>query len=43
MGVEDRVALADALWQTDIFEARIAAAKLLTQAWLRPVTAWVLG
>ncbi len=27
-----RVALADALWQTDIHEARVAAAKLLTQA-----------
>jgi 3-methyladenine DNA glycosylase AlkD len=27
-----RAALADALWQTDIHEARIAAAKLLTQA-----------
>lgn len=27
-----RVALADALWQTNIHEARIAAAKLLTQA-----------
>ncbi len=31
-----RVALADALWQTDIHEARIAAAKLLTQARIRP-------
>ncbi|WP_298491961.1 DNA alkylation repair protein [uncultured Maritimibacter sp.] len=30
--VDERVVLADALWQTDIFEARIAAAKLLTQA-----------
>ena len=30
--VEDRVALADGLWQTDIHEARVAAAKLLTQA-----------
>ncbi len=46
--VEDRVALADTLWQTDIHEARIAAAKLLTQARLRPddgawalITAWV--
>ena len=28
--------LADALWRTDIFEARVAAAKLLTQARLRP-------
>lgn len=32
MDVEQRVDLADALWETDIFEARIAAAKLLTQA-----------
>ncbi|MDV4143889.1 DNA alkylation repair protein [Shimia sp. FJ5] len=37
--VEERVLLADALWQTDIFEARIAAAKLLTQARIRPDTA----
>ncbi|MBL9056101.1 MAG: DNA alkylation repair protein [Rhodobacteraceae bacterium] len=41
--VEERVALADALWQTDIHEARIAAAKLLTQARLRPDDgAWAL-
>ena len=39
LSVEARVALADALWQTDIFEARIAAAKLLTQARIRPDTA----
>ncbi|SMX34037.1 DNA alkylation repair protein [Actibacterium lipolyticum] len=32
LSVEDRVALASALWDTDIFEARLAAAKLLTQA-----------
>jgi 3-methyladenine DNA glycosylase AlkD len=32
LSLEDRVALADALWQSDIFEARIAAGKLLTQA-----------
>lgn len=31
-----RVALADQLWQTDIFEARISAAKLLTQARVKP-------
>lgn len=37
--VEERILLADALWQTDIFEARIAAAKLLTQARIRPDTA----
>jgi len=30
--LEERVALADALWATDIHEARVAAAKLLTQA-----------
>lgn len=36
LSVEDRVTLADDLWQTDIHEARIAAAKLLTQARLRP-------
>lgn len=30
--VPARVTLADALWQTDVHEARIAAAKLLTQA-----------
>ncbi|MGL4309913.1 MAG: DNA alkylation repair protein [Paracoccaceae bacterium] len=30
--VPARVALADALWRTDVHEARIAAAKLLTQA-----------
>lgn len=30
-----RVALADALWRTDIHDARIAAAKLLTQARIR--------
>lgn len=27
--LEERIALADALWRTDIFEARLAAAKLL--------------
>lgn len=39
-----RVALADALWQTNIYEARIAAAKLLTQARIRPddAAAWDL-
>lgn len=34
--VEDRVTLADELWQSDIHEARVAATKLLTQARLRP-------
>ena len=36
LSLTDRIALADALWQTDIFEARGAAAKLLTQARIRP-------
>ncbi|WP_299725097.1 DNA alkylation repair protein [uncultured Tateyamaria sp.] len=36
LDVEARVALADGLWATDIFEARLAAAKLLTQARIRP-------
>ncbi|MGC9420633.1 MAG: DNA alkylation repair protein [Rhodovulum sp.] len=34
--LEDRLALAAALWESDIHEARIAAAKLLTQARIRP-------
>ncbi|MBP0481916.1 DNA alkylation repair protein [Sagittula sp. M10.9X] len=33
---EERLPLADALWQSDVHEARIAAAKLLTQARIRP-------
>lgn len=48
MDMSDRVALADALWQTDVFEAKIAAAKLLTQARMKPddaawdlIAAWV--
>ena len=36
LDVGDRVALAGALWETNIHEARIAAAKLLTQARIRP-------
>jgi 3-methyladenine DNA glycosylase AlkD len=41
--VEDRVDLAAALWETNIHEARVAAAKLLTQARLRPDdAAWAL-
>ncbi len=36
LDIGGRVALADALWQTDIHEARIAATKLLTQARIRP-------
>jgi 3-methyladenine DNA glycosylase AlkD len=48
LDVEARVALAEGLWATDIYEARIAAAKLLTQARIRPddatwalITSWV--
>lgn len=41
--VEDRVTLAGALWNTNIHEAMVAAAKLLTQARLRPDdAAWAL-
>lgn len=36
LDVPGRVDLAARLWQSDVFEARIAAAKLLTQARLRP-------
>lgn len=34
--LEDRIALADGLWKTNVHEARIAACKLLTQARIRP-------
>lgn len=34
--VADRISLAAALWDSDIHDARVAAAKLLTQARLRP-------
>ena len=41
--LEDRLALAADLWRTDIHEARVAAAKLLTQARIRPdQAAWEL-
>jgi 3-methyladenine DNA glycosylase AlkD len=42
LSVPERAALAEALWCTDIHEARIAAAKSLTQARLRPddTAAW---
>ena len=41
--VAERVDLAAALWDTNIHEARVAAAKLLTQARLRPdEAAWAL-
>ncbi len=43
MGVEERIALAGALWDSDVHEARVAAAKLLTQARMRPdEAAWDL-
>lgn len=43
LDVSERVALADGLWRSGIFEGRIAAAKLLTQARLRPdEAAWAL-
>lgn len=36
LSVDERIALASGLWDTDIHEARLAAAKLLTQARIRP-------
>ncbi|MBK5945308.1 DNA alkylation repair protein [Rhodobacter veldkampii DSM 11550] len=43
LDVPGRVALADALWQSDVHEARIAAAKVLTQARIRDDAAvWAL-
>lgn len=36
LSVEERAVVADGLWQTDIHEARVAAAKMLTQARIRP-------
>ncbi|KIC47062.1 DNA alkylation repair protein [Ruegeria sp. ANG-S4] len=36
LDIDQRVFLARALWQTDIHEGRLAAAKLLTQARIRP-------
>ena len=48
MSLQARLALATELWATDIFEARLAAAKLLTQARINPdaavwtlITSWV--
>lgn len=42
--LDDRLALADGLWRTNVHEARLAAAKLLTQARIRPDDApvWAL-
>lgn len=44
LALADRLALAAALWDNDIHEARIAAAKLLIQARIRPddAAAWAL-
>ncbi|MFY0633082.1 MAG: DNA alkylation repair protein [Vannielia sp.] len=43
LSLPERLTLASDLWKTDIFEARIAAAKLLTQARIRPdAEAWAL-
>ncbi|MCU0904640.1 MAG: DNA alkylation repair protein [Tabrizicola sp.] len=43
MTLDDRIDLAASLWRTNIHEARIAAAKLLTQARIRPdQAAWDL-
>ena len=43
LDVNSRVRLAKELWHTDIFEARLAASKLLTQARIRPDdAAWEL-
>ncbi len=36
LALQDRLSRADSLWQTNIHEARVAAAKLLTQARIRP-------
>ena len=42
--LDDRLILASDLWATDVHEARVAAAKLLTQARIRPddAAAWAL-
>jgi 3-methyladenine DNA glycosylase AlkD len=42
--LEERLALASGLWETNIHEGRVAAAKLLTQARIRPddTAAWEL-
>lgn len=43
LSLEGRLALAAGLWQTNVHEARVAAAKLLTQARIRPdEAAWEL-
>jgi 3-methyladenine DNA glycosylase AlkD len=43
LSLDDRIARAAGLWQSNIHEARVAAAKLLTQARIRPdQAAWEL-
>jgi 3-methyladenine DNA glycosylase AlkD len=43
LSLDDRLALAADLWRTNVHEARVAAAKLLTQARIRPdAAAWAL-
>ena len=43
LSLDDRLALAAGLWDSNIHEGRVAAAKLLTQARIRPDTgAWAL-
>lgn len=43
LALDDRVQLAADLWESDIHDARIAAAKLLTQARIKPdAAAWDL-
>lgn len=44
LGNEARVAVADGLWRTDVYEARLAATKLLTTARIKPddTDAWRL-
>lgn len=44
LSVDDRVALASGLWDSNVHEGRMAAAKLLTQARIRPddTAAWDL-
>jgi len=43
LSLDDRLALAAELWRSNIHEARVAAAKLLTQARIRPdAAAWAL-
>ena len=44
LDLDARLSLAEDLWKSDIFEARVAAAKLLTQARIKPSddAAWTL-